>query len=368
MKRNNIVLTGGHAATTALAVVREIKKRRLPWKIFWIGPYRAIEGSNIATLESDILPKHGIVFKPIFTGRIQRKFTKYTIPSLLRIPFGFIHAFILLASIRPKLILSFGGYAAFPVVIIGWLLGIPILIHEQTAAIGRANKYSSPFAKAIALAREESFKFFPSKKCVLTGNPILPEFLTIPSRDRLSFPPVIFITGGSRGSTTVNELVAGILERLLRDYIVVHQSGNIDYEKYLEIRRELPPELRKRYQVYSHVSSEKMYELLRESDIVVARAGANTVSELIAAKKISILIPIPFSYLDEQTKNALFAEKLGLARVLPQAEATPERLLSEINHLVQNWEKTRKKIKNIQSPDIRASARVVNLMLESAKK
>lgn len=368
MKENNIVLTGGHAGTTALAVIREIKKKDLPWKIYWIGPRRAMEGRDVATLESNVFPEYKVIFKPIFSGRIQRKFTRYTIPSIFKIPMGFIHALILLTQIRPKVILSFGGYAAFPVVVVGWLLRIPIVIHEQTAAVGRANKYSSFFATKIALAREESLKYFPNKKCVVTGNPILPEILKVSPKETLSDPPVIFVTGGSRGSLTINGLVGGILERLLKDYQVIQQTGSVDYEKYAERKKELKQELGNRYEVFANVVPQKMTDLLEEADIVVARAGANTVSELIAAKKMAILVPIPFSYMDEQTKNAFFAQRLGVARVLPQSEATPERLLSEIKYLLDSWEKVRKSVAKPESPDKDAASKVVELMLRVLKK
>lgn len=363
MKENNIVLTGGHAATTALAVVQAVKKRGLAWKIYWIGTKKAVEGQSVATLEAQILPEYGVVFCPIVAGRIQRKFTRHTIPSLIKIPFGFIHALILLGKIKPKAILSFGGAASFPVVVVGKILGIPVIIHEQTSAVGRANKYSSRFATKIALARESSLQFFPKNKCVVTGNPILQEFEKISFKEGLAKTPAVLVTGGSRGSQTINQLLQGILEKLLENKKIIHQTGQMDFEKFSRIKQDLRPELKKNYQVLGTVSPGKMTELIINSDLVIARAGANTVSELIAAKKLSVLIPIPFSYEDEQTKNALFAEKLGLSRILFQSAATPERLLSAIEDIFANWDKLGETLKNIKSPDIGASGKVVDTLM-----
>ncbi|MBI4153582.1 UDP-N-acetylglucosamine--N-acetylmuramyl-(pentapeptide) pyrophosphoryl-undecaprenol N-acetylglucosamine transferase [Candidatus Woesebacteria bacterium] len=364
MKKTEIVLTGGHAGTTALAVVKEIKRRKPSWKIFWIGAAFAIEGKNIPTLESRVFPKMGVIFKPIFTGRLQRKFTFWTIPSLLKIPFGFIHALALLVAIKPKVILSFGGFAAFPVVVVGALLGIPVIIHEQTVVVGRANKFSAPFAKKIALAREESLKFFPKDKCVVVGNPILPEMEKILPKREISTPPEILVTGGSRGSTTINSLVGEILEELLSKYKLIHHTGEIDFFKFKKRKSGLAGGVKERYEVYSHIPASLMPGILEKVDILVARAGANTVSEAVAAKKPSILIPLPFSYMDEQTGNADFAEKFGVAKVIPQEGITGQRLLKEINEMQVGWLRLSAKVKGKVSPDIGAALRLVSLIEE----
>src|SRR5260221_10516561 len=150
----NILLTGGHAGTTALSVIEEFQSREdtRDWKIFWIGAQHAVEGKKTPTLESQILPKLGITSYSIIMGRLQRKFTRYTLASLIKIPFGFIHALYLLKKIKPQVILSFGGFAAYPVVVVGSLLKIPVVIHDQTAAAGRANMFSARFAKKVAIS------------------------------------------------------------------------------------------------------------------------------------------------------------------------------------------------------------------------
>ena len=211
-------------------------------------------------------------------------------------------------------------------------------------------------------------QFFPKEKCVVTGNPILEKFSKIAVKEKKGKTSVILVTGGSRGSQTVNELLQGILEKILSSCKVLHQSGQMDLGKFERIKESLTPELGKNYKVFANIGPDKMTDYLISSDIVVARAGANTVSEIIAAKKLSILIPIPFSYEDEQTKNALYAEKLGLSKILSQSEATPQRLLSEIEYLLSNWEKLSESIKDVKSPDEGASGRVVETLMEVTAK
>src|SRR3990172_6714258 len=114
--KTKIVLTGGHAGTTAISVVEELVKEsgRYRWEIHWIGASSAVEGKKVATLEKRVLPRMGVSFHSILTGRLQKKWTVHTLPSILKIPLGFFHAVFLLLKIRPKIILSFGGFAALP--------------------------------------------------------------------------------------------------------------------------------------------------------------------------------------------------------------------------------------------------------------
>lgn len=360
-----IVLTGGHAATTALATLDEIVRRSGRWDIYWIGTKKAIEGKAVPTLESKIFSSKGIRSYSIIAGRIQVRFTFWTLSSIAKIPFGFIHALFLLLKIRPKIILSFGGFAAFPVVVAGFLLRIPVVIHEQTMAVGRANKYSSLFAKKIALAREESREYFPKEKCVVVGNPILTQIAEVKPKTEIGKPPTVFITGGSRGSQIMNELVVDVLEKLLKDFIVIHQVGFLDNRKIEKVKDSLAKELREKYEVYPMIDPMDLDGVYKRADVVISRAGANTVAEIVATKRPAILIPIPWSYQDEQAKNAEFAEKFGLAKVLNQEELTGDRLAEEITNLVDNWEEIITRTKNKKSPDIKAAKRLVDLLEET---
>lgn len=198
MKKNNIVLTGGHAATTAIATIEQLEKLiDNDTKLHWIGVRKAVEGKRALTLEAKILPDMGVKFHNLITGRIQSKYTRHTFLSMAKIPIGFIHALIIILKLRPKVVLSFGGYAAFPVCFWASLMGSTVIIHEQTAAIGSSNKYTSYFADIVAISRESSRKYYKHKKIILTGNPILASITSIKAKKTTNTKPTILIMGGS---------------------------------------------------------------------------------------------------------------------------------------------------------------------------
>ncbi len=359
-----VLLTGGHAGTTALAVVEEIKS--LPdtrdWNLFWIGARSAFEGRNVPTIESKILPQLGVKCFSIITGKIQRKFGRYTIFSIMKIPVGFIHAFLVLRRIKPQIILSFGGFAAFPVVIWGKVMKIPVVIHEQTAAAGRANEYSSRFARKIAISRVTSEKYFPKGKTVLTGNPLMHSITQVKSKLQMGDPPVIFVTGGSRGSRAVNTIIRNVLPDLLHKYIVVHQCGALDYKDLLALKDTLSPDIAKHYEVYETIDPWQMHTFWRRADIVVARSGANTVSEVIATKRPAIFIPLPLTPHDEQTENAEVAKIIGIATIIPEKNLDREIFLEALSLVYTNWYDIVKHVLKKESPDIHGSRNVVLLL------
>ena len=359
-----IVLSGGHAGSTAFVVIEEIRRQNKSWDISWVGFRSSLEGEKVPSLSSIYFPKYHIKTYGITAGRIQRKLTIHTLPSILKIPLGFIHAFILLTGIKPDLILSFGGFAAFPVVVIGYLLGIPVIIHEQTSVVGRANKYSAFFAKKIAISRESSYDYFPKNKTTLTGNPTPSTVFTTKPRRFLSKIPTIFVTGGQSGSLAINKVIEDALTIILKDFCLVHLTGIKNEKKFIGIRERLVRDLKKRYKVYGLVSPKKFNDLFKFSDIVISRAGANTVSKIIAAKKLSILIPLPISYLDEQKRNALYAKEFGIARILNQDALTPENLVAQIRYITANWNKILQSVSGKESPDKDAAKKLVALIEE----
>ena len=360
-----VVFTGGHAGTTALSTIDALKRKHPPLtSLYWIGARKAVEGRGAKTLESEFFPKRGVTFISLFSGRLQRKFTFWTIPSALSIPIGFIQAFVLLSKIRPKVVVSFGGFSSFPVVVTAWVQGIPVLLHEQVAGAGRASLASAFFARKIALARHESLKYFPKQKCVVIGNPISKKMESVKFKEKVGSPPSIFITGGSRGSATINTLLKSILFQLLNKYRIFHQVGLFELAKFEEIRKNLPLKLSSRYEARGSIDPGDMPSFYDRADIIIARAGANTVSEIIVAKRPAILIPLPFSYLDEQRANAKIAQGLGIAIVLEQKEATPKRLKEIIEKLFKNWEDMVRKVAHYKSPDLGAADKMISLIDE----
>jgi UDP-N-acetylglucosamine--N-acetylmuramyl-(pentapeptide) pyrophosphoryl-undecaprenol N-acetylglucosamine transferase len=339
-----IVITGGHL-TPAHALINELKKRG-GWQIYYLGRKYSFEGKKILSAEFRIIPSLGVKFISITTGRLQRKFTRYTIFSLLKIPFGFIQSFYYLFKIKPDVICSFGGYVSVPIVIAGFILRIPILTHEQTVVFGLSSKINSFFASKIAVSFPESLKYFPKDKVVLTGNPIREEVFKIKKPSFLSpsfSKPFIYVTGGNQGSQTINRAILEILKRLLKQCSVIHQCGNLDYEFVRKSTLNLDRRLRSRYFLIPFVGPEDIGWILNNADLVVSRAGANIICELAALGKPALLIPIPWTYQDEQTKNALFLSKTGLAEILPEKELTGDSLFLKITEMLGSLSKYRKK-------------------------
>lgn len=357
-----IVLTGGHAATTATAVVQEIISEKKGWEIFWIGALSAFEGKNVSSLESQILPELGVKFLPITTGRLQRKFTVYTIPSILKIPFGFLQALLYIVKVRPALVLSFGGYSAFPVVVAAKIFGIPIVLHEQTAVYGRANILAAAFATRIALARESSLEFFPKEKCTVTGNPVMAEITKIGVKEEVSHPPAIYITGGSRGSQSINETVGKALVELTAKYKLYHQTGELDYGKFKKLKERMPGSLSINYSPFSRVDPLGVAAIYEKADVVISRAGANTVSEIVVAKRPAILIPLPISYMDEQTRNAEFAVDFGIAKIITQKDLTPGILIKALDEMLLTRAAIIRKVAKKKSPDVKAAGSLVKIL------
>lgn len=366
MANLRILLTGGHAGTTGVAVVEELRKldKTKNSQIYWIGTKTAIEGGKTQTLESQVFPKLGVNFYPITAGKLQTKFTIYTIPSILKIPIGFIQSFIAIIKIKPKVILSFGGFSSFPVVFWGKLFGIPTIIHEQTVAVGRAFLASVPFASRILLGHSESKNYLGNRRTEVVGNPLMSSVLLVKPKASLPKRPTILIIGGSRGSNFLNELTIKIVEGLLVDFNVVHITGETDYEAQLIFKKSLDNAFGDNYAIYSKVNPQNMKDIYQNVDLVISRSGANTVSELIFIKKPTIFIPLPRTHLDEQVKNAEFAVNYGLGVVLSEKEASASRVLEEIKKLVENWDKINKNLKNKYSPDIDASKKIAEIVSE----
>ncbi len=346
-----VLVTGAHF-TPALATIEELKKID-GVEVVYIGRKTTLEGDSSPSIESQVLPSKGIKFIPIIAGRLQRSFTLYTLPSLLKIPIGVIQSIFILLKEKPDVVLSFGGYVAVPVVFIAWLFSIPIIIHEQTLVSGLANKISSFFADKIAVSFKEGE--FKGEKVVLTGNPIRGEIAQISSDRRQEGKlPTILVMGGNQGSHIINLAIEGILKKLLKMFEVYHQAGDSkykDFERLAEFKNS--EKFGERYIVKKWIGQDYQ-QVLQKADLVISRAGINTLTELAYIGKPALVIPIPYLYQNEQLKNAKFFEKKGLVQVLPQSELNPEALYQKIKKMLHNLaalKQAAKEAKGIVIPD-----------------
>lgn len=331
-----VVITGGHL-TPALSVIEALENKA---EILYVGRKHAIEGDRAVSLEYSTIIDKKIPFAEIKTGRFQRSLTRHTIPSLAKTPTGLIKAALILKKFKPDVVVGFGGYVSVPVALAAKALRIPIVIHEQTLEAGGANRFIAKFADKVCISFDSSAKYFPKEKVILTGNPIR-KAIHYPKK---KFPinvgdPVIYVTGGSQGSHFINHLISEILTKLLDKYVLIHQTGDSsefkDFDK-LSILKEGLNNKRDRYIISKFYSPFEVGALMKRADLVVSRAGVNTISELIVLGKPSYLIPLPISQKGEQIKNAEFLKKLGLGEVGNQKFLTPEIFLREINQMMEN--------------------------------
>jgi UDP-N-acetylglucosamine--N-acetylmuramyl-(pentapeptide) pyrophosphoryl-undecaprenol N-acetylglucosamine transferase len=333
-----IVVTGGHH-TSALPVIKKLKEKVPDVEILWVGhKYSMIHDSN-PTLEYREITSLGIPFFELKAGKFYKT---YNIGRLLKIPLGFFHAFYYLLKTKPDLILSFGGYLAAPVVIAGYFLRIPSLTHEQTVVAGYSNKLISKFAKKVMISWEESEKYFPKGKIVYTGIPLRESVFKISSdsfkvnNDILT----IYISAGKTGSHLINDTVLKSLDDLLMFCNIIHQCGDnsvySDFDKLESRYREIRDRVNGKYYLRKFVLEDEIGEAYMKADMLVSRSGAHTVSEIIALKKPSLLIPIPWVSHNEQYKNAQMVKSKGLAEIFDQDDMSSKNFVEQIKIFISN--------------------------------
>jgi len=340
--------------------------RRGRFQFHWIGHRFSMRGEKAESVEFRTISKLGIPFYELQTG----KFYKAGWREWLRIPGGLLQALLILLRVRPRLVVSFGGYLAAPVVLAAFLLGIPSVTHEQTAIFGWANRFISLFARKVFLSWESSRAYFPKRKSVLTGNPIRQEiFERRTNRFRFREPlPVIYITGGKQGSHLINEVVRSSLSKFLEKYNLIHQTGSSatfqDYAKLTLLRSQLPKRLREHYIVQEYFGLEEIGAVYAAATLVVGRAGANTITELAALGKPAVLIPISWASRREQFRNAQILSEKGAAVVLSEEGLSARVLLAAIEAVLKDWNRYKKAAASLRSlVNRRAAAKIATEVL-----
>jgi len=360
--------TGGHVLP-AIAVIEELGSRGIPTEILWIGSHKGVE--------RDIAQAHDVAFSAVQTGKLRRYLDLQTITDAFRIPIGIVQAWFMVRAFKPDVIFSTGGNVSVPTVV-GGSRRAPVLTHEQTAQVGIANKIAARFAKRFAAAYEETAAIARNHHAhvVVTGNPVRASLAAgDPAKARSHFGlspdlPVVFVTGGARGASPINQRIEALLPELLEHVQVVHQAGpsiaNDDAARLREAQETWPERLRPRYVVREFLG-EEIADLYAIADLIIGRAGAGTVSELAFLGKSSILIPLPGTWGDEQRKNARVLANVGGTIVLEQEEATPERLRTEIMALIDDPQRRNSMAaaaRHVARPD--AAARLVDELLDLA--
>ena len=331
-----IVLVGGHLSP-ALATVERLAQRK-EIEVVFFGRKHPVEGAKSLSAEFKLINDLNIKFYTINAGRLQRKFTRYTIPSILKIPFGFLQSLIFLIIERPKLVISFGGYLSTPVVFAAWLMGIDSVSHEQSIIPGLSTRINSIFAQKVFLTWQQSQRYFSKdQKFTLIGNLIRPSLF---KKDHQSTKitdfinrstKLIYITGGNLGSHFLNQLIFRLIEGLA-GFQILHQIGTVnkkDLDYALQVKKSS-------YLAVDYLTSEAQGAVLTCSEVVIARSGANTIWDLALLAKCAILVPLPISASGEQEANAQILKNAGSAIVVNQDQLTPEVMMSKIAHISKN--------------------------------
>ena len=339
MKR--IVLTGGGTAghvTPNLAIIPELKSKGL--EVHYIGQINGIEQKLV----------EGVVdyYHHISAGKLRRYFDFKNFTDVFKIVLGVLKSIFLLLKIKPGVVFSKGGFVSCPVVWASWLLRIPVIIHESDLTPGLTNRLSAPFAKKICYSFPETIKYINSSKAVYTGIPVrsvIQNGNASQGKKICNFKsdkPVLLIVGGSLGSKVINDLIRENIDTLSSEFSICHICGQNGLDESLMDRVD--------YRQFEYVDQE-LPDFFAMADLVISRAGATILFELLAVKKPSLLIPLSKkASRGDQILNAKSFAKQGLAVVVEEESLSEISIIEKIQEIIQNKDQIIQQI-NQQSLD-----------------
>lgn len=352
MKR--IILTGGGTAghvTPNIALIPQL--RELGYDIQYIGSYNGIE--------KDLIEPFGIPYHGISSGKLRRYFSMQNFTDPFRVMKGFSEARKLIKDLKPDVIFSKGGFVSVPVVLAGKRCKVPVIIHESDMTPGLANKIAIPSATKVCCNFPETLDSLPKEKAVLTGSPIRQELLSgnkIAAMDFCGFTadkPVILVIGGSLGSVVVNNAVRRSLPKLLENFQIIHLCGKGKTDDSLNGTRG--------YCQFEYIKDE-LRDIFALADIVISRAGANAICELLALRKPNLLIPLSAkASRGDQILNARSFERQGFSMVIEEENLTDETLFSAVTEL---YEKRGTFIDAMRNSGQQDSIRTIISLIEEA--
>lgn len=355
MAEKKIVLTGGGTAghvTPNIALLPSL--RETGYEIQYIG--------SLSGIEKKLMEDRGIPYFGIETGKLRRYFDPKNFSDPFRVIRGYNEARKFLKEYKPDVLFSKGGYVSVPVVRAAASLHIPCIIHESDMTPGLANKICIPAAKKVCCNFPETLEKLPPDKAVLTGTPIRDELLHGSRSKGLEIcgfdgaKPVLLVIGGSLGASSVNQTIRDNLDALLAHFDIIHICGK---DKVDNLKLTIPG-----YKQFEFVK-EELCHLFAAADIVVSRAGANAICELLALHKPAILVPLPAtSSRGDQILNAASFEKQGYSMVV-QDDEFPDKILDAVKELYENREKYTEAMK--QSSQINAIPIIMDLINRAAE-
>ncbi len=351
-----IILTGGGTAghvTPNIALLPGL--READFDITYIGSYNGIE--------KQLLKEQKIPYYGISSGKLRRYFDIKNFSDPLKVIKGFGQSIRLMRKLKPDIVFSKGGFVSVPVILAAKFCHVPSIIHESDLTPGLANKLAIPNAAKVCCNFPETLKYLPEEKAVLTGSPIRSELLTgnkENARRLCGFTkekPVLFIVGGSSGSKFINDTIRGLLPELLKTYQVIHMCGKGNIEAALDRTAG--------YKQFEYIGKE-LNDIFALADLVISRAGANSICELLALHKPNILIPLSANASrGDQILNAQSFEKQGFSVVIEEEIITPDKLLNIIHETYKN--KDRYVAAMQQSSTLNSVEKIITLIKETAK-
>ena len=351
-----IVLTGGGTAghvTPNIALLPSLKEAG--YEVSYIGSYEGIE--------KKLIEEMGIKYYGISSGKLRRYKSLKNLSDPFRVIKGFGQALSLMRKIKPDIVFSKGGFVSVPVVLAAGISKIPAIIHESDMTPGLANKIAMRSAVKICCNFPETLNFLPKEKAVLTGSPIRAELLSGNKEAGLALcgfnteKPVIMIVGGSTGAVRVNEAVRKILPSLLEKFQVVHLCGKGKTDETLNNTAG--------YVQFEYINKE-LRDLFAMCDIVISRAGANAICELLALKKPNLLIPLSANASrGDQILNARSFKQQGYSSMLEEEDITEKTLLDAVNELYDNRDKYIEAMEKSQQGD--SIKLIMDLIKENSK-
>lgn len=323
-----IVMTGGGTAghvTPNIALIPALRNEG--YEISYIGSYDGIEKRLIEAC--------GIPYYGISSGKLRRYFDVKNFSDPFRVLKGYQQSVRILKKLKPDIVFSKGGFVSVPVVFAAKHCKIPAIIHESDITPGLANKLSIPSAAKICCNFPETLNYLPKEKAVLTGSPIRQELLNGNAKNALQLchfhaadKPVILIIGGSTGSRAINTAIRNLLPELLKRYYIIHLCGKGNLDTSLKNVNG--------YAQFEYANKE-LADMFALADLVISRAGANAICELLALRKPNILIPLSAAASrGDQILNANSFRTSGYSYVLAEEDVTNMALLNAINHVFEH--------------------------------
>ena len=346
--------TGGHIYP-ALAIINKIKEKEKNSEILYIG--------TKDRMEKDIIPKLGIDFIGLEMSGLNRKNIFSNFSVLKKFRKAYKDAKEIIKDFKPDIVIGAGGYITAPVLYAAHKMKIPVLIHEQNSIPGVSNKFIAKFANTICVSLPNSMKLFPKNKVVYTGNPRSEEItkVSIMKKSKLGFSEnkkLVVVVMGSLGSTTmtkkIKELIPGFNNK---NYQVLVITGKQYYDSYKDI------EISDNIKIVPFMDD--LINLLKDSDLIVSRAGASTIAEITAIGLPAILVPSPYVTNNHQYKNAKELEDAGACIIVSEEDFSKDRIIKEIDKLFDNKKEYDEMVENSKKLGIKDSS---SKIYEEAKK